>query len=1425
MAGLWAELLKLDKVGIHDDFFALGGHSLLATQLISRIRRALQVELSLRALFEAPTISALMLKVAAADTDMNAPSMLPVNRDAPLPLSFAQARLWFLDQLERHTAIYNIPSAIRLDGQINVDALERALNDIVRRHESLRTSFVMVDDEPIQIIAPTLILPLTIIDLSNLSAVEREVQLRLRLQDDLSKPFGLEVGPLIRFSLIRLADEEHVLLLTMHHIVSDGWSVGVVMRELATLYGSFTQGLPSPLSDLPIQYADFAQWQRQWLSVDVLEPQLSYWKQQLADSPSLLTLPTDRPRPSRPSNEGAMLSFMVPTTLVSDLQKLGRRTQSTLFMTLCAAFNVLLARYSGQSDICIGTPIANRNRSEIEDLVGFFVNTLVLRNQVDLTLDFKTLLQQVRQCALDAYAHQDVPFEQLVEVVQPERHTSYTPLFQVMLVLQNTPMDELALPGLSIKALDNESVTAKFDLTLILTESKDGLQGCFEYSTDLFDASTIARLADHLTHLLEVIVTDPTGPVGELAMLGDAERYQLLHVFNDTAAVYLSPMLRLDALCIHQRFEQIAQQTPDALAVIDGAKRYSYEQLNQRANRLAHLLRTCGVRDGDTVAIALPRSVDLIVAELAVVKAGAAYVPLDAILPIDRQTQMLKDCGARCVITHSSIDAPDIVRRVELDRADIRTELTQQPDYNLATAIDGAACAYIMYTSGSTGQSKGVQVPHRAIERLAIKNGYLDLQAGDRFACAANPAFDASTLEIWVPLQTGAAIVIVSQDDLMTPAKLATLIREQHVTGMWMTVGLFNQYAQALGSAISQLHALIVGGDVLDPHIIGQVLQNYPPKRLINGYGPTETTTFAATFDITQVVASRSIPIGRPIGNTCIYLLDRYLQPVPIGVAGEIYIGGAGVALGYINLPSLTRERFIADPFAPAGHIDAHLYKTGDLGRYLPDGNIEFLGRNDFQVKIRGFRIELGEVEAKLKLLPQIRETVVLAREDNVGDKRLVAYLVAHERQGLPEAAQLRTVLSQTLPEYMVPSYFVTLDRIPLTPNGKVDRKALPAPDMTRSDVGYVASRTPSEEIMAGLWAELLKLDKVGIHDDFFALGGHSLLATQLISRIRRSELKVELPLRALFEAPTIAALMLKVAAADTGVNAPPLLPVDRVAPLPLSFAQARLWFLDQLERHTATYNIPSAVRLTGQLKVEALARTLNEIVRRHEALRTTFVMVDDAPVQVIAPVLTLPLDIVDLSRLPVVEREEQVRLRLQEEVAKPFDLAVGPLVRFGLLRLADEEHILYLTMHHIVSDGWSVGVVMHELAALYRSFTQGQPSPLSDLPIQYADFAQWQRQWLSMEVLAPQLSYWKQQLANSPSLLTLPTDRPRPARLSHRGAMLSFMLPATLVSALRGLGNETQGTLFMTLYAAFNVLLARYSGQSDICIGTPIAN
>ena len=1435
MTELWAEMFKLDRVGIHDDFFALGGHSLLATQLVSRIKSALQIDLPLRSLFDAPTISALMLKMGYEVTETEIAAPQPASQDLHLPLSFGQTRLWFMDQFERHSAAYNIPITLRMQGALHREALARALNDVVDRHDALRAYFESVDGIPVQRIRPGLEWTLVHHDLRDAAQHERDVTTQTLILDETRIPFDLQTGPLIRGSLLHLAEQEYLLLLTMHHIVSDGWSMGILVQEVAALYASYAQGHLPSLPPLPMRYVDFASAQRQWLSDEVLAPQLDYWKQQLAGSPELLMLPTDRPRPPVQSQRGASLPYVIPAELSARLKALSRTVQGSLFMTLSAAFNILLARYTGQSDICIGTPIANRHRAETEGLIGLFINTLVLRTQVDLDCGFIDLLKQVRMNMLDAYAHQDVQFEQLIELLQPERHPSYTPLFQVMLVLQNAPMDKLALPGLQLELVSSASTTAKFDLTLTLTETEDGLHGDIEYSTDLFDAATIERMAAHLSRLLRAIVIEPQRAVGDLDMLGASE-HRMLRECNDTAVSFTHA--NVHAPTIHQLFEAQVIRTPAHDAVVHNGVVLSYTQLNEQANRLAHRLRSIGVRPDDRVAICAERSVDMLIAMLATLKAGGAYVPLDPAYPLERLAYMLKDSEPVALLTCLSdshrVRLDELLRAelvptldVHANAVDLASERADNPDPG-TSGLSSRSLAYVIYTSGSTGQPKGVMVEHATVTNL-MRN-HVDqcvLVDADRVLQFASFAFDSSIEEIFAPLMVGATVVMRPADMVAPDDTFRQFLRDMRITVAELPTAFWQHWAQheaGRGDIGDTLRLVVVGGEKAERRYVEQWFHSMRDQEAwLNTYGPTEATVYATAWmlDKARALPVGEIPIGRPIANAQIHILDARREPVPIGVTGEIYIGGAGIARGYLNRPQLTAERFVPDPFSQSA--DARLYKSGDLARYLPDGNIEFLGRNDFQVKIRGFRIELGEIEAKLAAIDGISAAAVVARDAHAGDKHLVAYIVAREGYR-PDAETLRANLAESLAAYMLPSAYVTLPALPVNVNGKLDLKALPLPDLTHNQATYVAPRTPAEEIMAGIWADILKLDKVGIHDDFFVVGGHSLLATQLMSRIKRV-LQVELPLRALFEAPTISALMLKLNQGDADIGALPLLPVSRHAPLPLSFGQMRLWFLDQLDHANTLYNMPSAIRLTGQLDVQAVTRTLNEIVRRHEVLRTHFVDDGTGPTQVILPSLEWPLVIHDLAELSVEERATRTKQLVDEQAQTLFDLASGPLVRSALLRLGQQEHVLLFTMHHIVSDGWSMNIVVREMAALYAAYKDNLPSPLPALPIQYADFAHWQREWLSGEVLEQQLAYWKQQLSGSPSLLALPTDRPRPPQPSHRGATQWFALPSTLVSALQTLGLQTQSTLFMTLCAAFNVLLARYSGQSDLCIGTPIAN
>ncbi|MEJ0096570.1 MAG: amino acid adenylation domain-containing protein [Methylocella sp.] len=1445
MAQIWAEVLKLDRVGIHDDFFEHGGHSMLAMQAIARVQSIFDVELPLRALFEAPTVAQLAQQVEQEQrerTGLQLPALAPVGRGEDMPLSFAQQRLWFLNQLEAGSAFYNMPAAVRLTGKLDVEALRRTLNEIVRRHEALRTRFASVDGAPTQIIAAALELALPLTDLSELPAAEAEGRAQQSAQDEARTPFDLEHGPLIRAQLIRLGDREHIALLTMHHIVSDGWSIGVLIKEIVALYAAYSQGRPSPLPELLIQYADYAHWQRQWLQGAALEGQLGYWKEQLADAPTLLALPTDRPRPAVQRYDGGTLRFAVSRQTTTGLNALARQAQATLFMTLAAAFNVLLSRYAGQDDICVGTSIANRPRPEVEGLIGFFVNTLVLRTRLAGNPSFKDLLMQVRSTALAAYAHQDVPFEQLVEELKPQRHLSHAPLFQVMLVLQNAPMEALRLPGLRLEGVEAGSETAKFDLTLMAAEREDELRATLTYNTSLFDAPTIERMAEHFTRLLDGIVEAPETRIAQLPMLSAAERHQVVAEWNATAVDYEG------AQTLHELFEAQVAEAPDAVAVAFEGRELTYGELNARSNQLAHYLRQCGVGPEVLVGLCVERSLEMVVGLLGVLKAGGAYVPLDPSYPPERLAYMLDDAKLGVLVTQAHLveALPAYVGACVCVDADGRAIATM-PTHAPRSEASGQHLAYVTYTSGSTGRPKGVMTRHAsAVNYLRFIVNQYGVTAGERVLQIPTLSFDASVRDIFGCLSAGGRLRVMTGADAKHAQAVLEHLRRDAITAILSITPSFleaiTSIARAGGEgamAASSLRLVLASGEALSERVIESVREVLGAQaEVVNQYGPTECTMTSTYY---RSRGGEAVRVGRAIDNVRAYVLDAAMAATPVGVSGELYIGGAGLSRGYLNRPDLTAERFVPNPFA-AGE---RLYRSGDRARWTAQGQLDYLGRLDDQVKIRGFRIELGEVEAVLAALPGVGEAIVAAREDEPGERRLVAYVTprAHEAaearegtergedggegDGLEEAGALRAALLRVLPDYMVPSHFVALDRLPLTPNGKIDRKALPAPGAQRGEGGYAAPRTPAETAMAQIWAKVLKLDRVGIHDDFFEHGGHSMLAMQAIARVQ-SIFDVELPLRALFEAPTVAQLAQQVEQEQrerTGLQLPALAPVGRGEDMPLSFAQQRLWFLNQLEAGSAFYNMPAAVRLTGKLDVEALRRTLNEIVRRHEALRTRFASVDGAPTQIIAAALELALPLTDLSELPAAEAEGRAQQSAQDEARTPFDLEHGPLIRAQLIRLGDREHIALLTMHHIVSDGWSIGVLIKEIAALYAAYSQGRPSPLPELLIQYADYAHWQRQWLQGAALEGQLGYWKEQLADAPTLLALPTDRPRPAVQRYDGGTLRFAVSRQTTTGLNALARQAQATLFMTLAAAFNVLLSRYAGQDDICVGTSIAN
>ena len=1121
LCSLFAEVLGLEKAGLDDHFFDLGGHSLMATRLVSRIRTILGVELAIRTLFEFPTVGELGPRLRESVEEGRSP-LAAEKRPEKLPLSHAQQRLWFINRLEGTSVEYNMPFALRLKGELDRTALERALDAIVERHESLRTRFVEVEGEPFQVIEPDCRIELGLEDLSGGEESAQQERVQEALRSEARMPFDLMRGPVLRVKLLRLGAQDHVLLRTMHHIVSDGWSEGVFNHELMVLYEAFVEGRENPLRPLRVQYADFALWQRRWLEGGALERGLSYWKEQLAGIPARLELPADRPRPAMQTFGGEVCSMTLSAVQVAALKRLSQDHQSTLYMTLLAVFGMLLSRYSGQDDIVVGSPIANRQEEQLEALIGFFVNSLVMRVRPRGEMSFGELLSEVRQTALAAYEHQDVPFERLVEELSPERSLNTTPLFQVMFALQNAPLGKQQLKQLEVNPVRGGELRVRFDLEVHAFERGGEITVHWLYNRDLFDRWRMEQMARHYVRMLDAVVREPGCAVGRVEMLSATERHQLLYDWNDTATAFPADK------CVHELFEEQVARTPNAVAVVFEGEELNYAQLNARANQLAHYLRKMGVGTGDTVAILLERSIDLVVAEIAVLKCSAAYVPIDPAYSEERKAFLISDCEARAVLVCEETALPGglSAARVNIDKLILDEEATT----DLYTPLDGEALAYIMYTSGSTGQPKGVMVPHRGITRLIWNNNYAQFSKEDRVAFGVNPSFDVSTLEVWAPLLNGGCIVVIRQKTLLDPVGFGRMLEQQAVTILWLTVGLFNQYAHILQKQFAGLRYLMSGGDVLDPAVVARVLSSHAPQHLLNGYGPTESTTFTTTYEIASVREDgSSIPIGRPISNTQVYILDAQREPVPVGVVGELYIGGAGVALGYLNRPELTAEKFVQDPFS--GEAGARMYRTGDLARWLRDGNIEFLGRNDFQVKIRGFRIELGEIEARLAKHPAVREAVVVAREETPGDKRLVAYYTTSLNDGseanAPSAEQLRAYLSASLPEYMVPAAFMALEAWPLTSNGKLDRRALPAPEM---DFHAVHSCEPPqgdvETMLAAIWAETLRLDQVNRHDDFFRLGGHSLLTLRVVTLLQQRGFIITVA--DIFANPTIESLAAK---------------------------------------------------------------------------------------------------------------------------------------------------------------------------------------------------------------------------------------------------------------------------------------------------------
>ncbi|GAA2708879.1 hypothetical protein GCM10010315_06060 [Streptomyces luteosporeus] len=1414
LCGLFAEVLGAAQVGIDDDFFVLGGHSLKANRLINRVRKVFGAALSVHTLFDAPTVAALAARLDA-EAGSQRPALRPAERPARVPLSAAQQRLWFLhhmDDLEDGAAAYNVALRVHLRGRLDRSALAAALADLTDRHESLRTRYPALDGEPYQDVLPAGS------SRPQLAVVAAGDGLEEAVTEAARHRFDLAAEPPFRPTLFTVSDDEHVLLLLLHHIVTDGGSLAPLSRDLSTAYAARLDGRAPQWAPLPVQYADYALWQQGHLG----DEQAAYWKERLAGLPEVLELPTDRPRPAVASNKGGLVPLSVDADLHHSLTKLARRTGTTVFMTVHAALAALLTRLGAGTDIPLGTPVAGRGDEALDDLVGFFANTLVLRTDTSGDPTFRQLLGRVREGDLAAFDHQDVPFERVVETVNPARSLAHTPLFQTMLTFAGSTGAQFALPGLTAELTTVDKRVAKFDLSFVLQEehaadgAPQGITGSLEYAADLFDEDGARAVADRLVRLLAAAAAEPDRAIGELEILSPEERHQLL-------AGWHGEQREVDATTLTALFEAQAARTPHAVAVEHAGTTLTYAELDARANRLARLLVRRGVGPERYAAVALPRSADLVTALLAVLKAGGAYLPLDLAYPAERTGFMLADVRPVTVIAHSeqlpalgeaialaapADEAPGVLL---LDDTATHDALAGESadtltDAERTTPLRPSHAAFTIFTSGSTGRPKGVMVEHRSLVQYLswVREAY---DSVDGRALVHSPvSFDLTVTGLFAPLITGGCAHLVRLDGRTGPDEVTEATRPTFVKATPSHLPLLLE----LDDRFSPSRQLVLGGESLMGEVLDLWRARHPQATVINEYGPTETTVGCTEYRIEpgDTVPSGVVTIGRPIWNTQMYVLDAALRPVPAGVPGELYIAGDLVTRGYLGRPALTAGRFVANPYGPPG---SRMYRSGDIVRWARDGQLQFVSRVDNQVKLRGFRIELGEIETVLAAHERVVQAAVVVREDRPGDRRLVAYVVG-------DTEDLREHAAAELPEYMVPSAFVALDVLPLTPNGKLDHRALPAPASLRAGGGR-AARTPREEILCGLFAEVLGLDGVGADDNFFELGGHSLMATRLISRIRTA-FGAELPIRALFEAPTAERLAERLA--EAGEARPALVAAQRPEVLPLSFAQHRLWFLGRLEGPSATYNVPLAVRLSGPVDTDALQAALGDVVARHESLRTVFPEADGTPVQRILPAdeATVRLTVTDTT---------DVDAALREAVGHAFALDAELPLRATFFRETAEQGVLLVLMHHIAADGWSTAPLLADLTTAYTARLAGEAPAWQPPAVQYADYALWQHDVLGDEndpasLAAQQAAYWKERLAGLPELLDLPTDHARPAVASHRGQQVDFALPADAHRAVTELARRTGTTVFMTVQAALAALLTRLGAGTDIPLGTAVA-
>ncbi|MFF4032645.1 amino acid adenylation domain-containing protein [Streptomyces sviceus] len=1420
LCGLFEDTLGAVGTGIDDNFFELGGDSLHAMRLISRIRASFGVELGVPAVFDHPTVARLAELMDQAPKAR--PALRPAVRPEPVPLSPAQHRLWFHSRLEGRSSTYTMSVAVTLRGELDAEALEAALGDVSARHEALRTVFPEHDGEPCQVV-------LSADKARPVLAVEQVVDLAASLRAAGREPFDLTTDPPLRARLFSTGPTEHVLLLTMNHIGSDGWSMLPLTRDLRLAYGARLAGRPPEWAPLPVQYADYTLWQRALLGSErdpasLASRQLAFWRTALAGSPEELELPVDRPRPPVAGYQGGTVPMVIGPALHEAMVKLARSTDTTVFMVLQAAVAALLTRLGAGTDIPVGTPVAGRTDADLDDLVGFFVNTLVLRTDTSADPTFQQLLARVRETDLAAYEHQDVPFERVVESVNPGRSPARHPLFQVMLVLENAGGYRFSLPGLTVEQEELRTDSAKFDLLFSFTEQygadgvPTGVTGRLQFATALFDPGTAEVLAQRLLKLLEGAVTDPDRLVSGLDLFLDGERHNVLTRWNAT-------QVDVPGTSLPERIQQRAARVPGAVAVSAPDGDLSYAELNEQANRLAHLLLSRGIGPGDYVGVVLPRGTRLIVAFLAILKAGAAYLPIDPEYPQDRIDFVLADTRPATVLTTESVTRSLTGNVLLLDDPRGLAELASLPTHDPGDADRRAPLTletptYVIYTSGSTGRPKGVVLPARVlINMLAWSSSNVPYRPGSRVSQFSAVSFDVSEHEILTALLNGKTLCVPDEETRRAPDRLAEWLDRERITEFRapdLVVAAVYEAAAERGLGLDSLRHVLQGGEALQLTETARRFHAERPGLLLhNVYGPSEThAVTCATLppDVADWPATASL--GGPIWNTRTYVLDGRLQPVPPGVTGELYLAGAGLAHGYLNRADLTSQRFVANPFGAPGE---RMYRTGDLARWSSDGRLKHIGRADDQVKIRGIRVELGELSSVITRHPGVAQAAAMVREDRPGDKRLVAYVVPAPGGPVPPADELRRHVAAAVPEAAVPSAFVTLNTLPLSSNGKLDRRALPAPVYAGSSGR--GPRTAKEHVLCGLFAEILGAEAVGVDDSFFDLGGHSMLVTRLVSRVR-STLGLELSVRTVFEAPTPGQLGRRLEDADEA--RPALRAMTRPDSVPMSYAQQRLWFLSQFEGPSHTYNLPVSYRVTGPLDAEALERALGDLAERHETLRTVLREVDGRPVQVV-----LPPAPVTLHRLSCAEQELPDVLR--RSASHVFDLTTEPPLRVGLISLGPDDNVLTVLLHHIAGDAASMVPLGRDLSVAYQARCAGGSPQWAPLPVQYADYTLWQRQVLGAEddpqsALSLQTAFWKDSLEGLPVELDHPTDRPRPAAASQRGEAFDVELDAELHAGLAELARSTGTTLSMVVHAALAAVLTRLGAGTDIPIGTPVA-